>query len=143
MQETQGQKAQETVIGFAAAVAMVLAHAERLRADDGREMRTERVGLLDAVGRVLGAPILADRDQPPFDRATRDGFAVRAAEISAGLERRVTGRGGAAGVFAGLELRVTGEVRAGDGGDGGAVGSGEAVEIMTGAPVPAGTDAVV
>jgi molybdopterin molybdotransferase len=125
MQETQGQKAEEKVIGFAEGLAAVLAHAERLRAD-GRETRTERVGLLEAVGRVLGAPILADRDQPPFDRATRDGFAVRAAEISAGLE-----------------LRVTGQVRAGDRGTGGAVGAGEAVEIMTGAPVPAGADAVV
>jgi molybdopterin molybdotransferase len=133
MQETQGQQAQdktqdktqEKVIGFAEALATVLGHAERLRVD-GREIRMERVGLLDAAGRVLGEPILADRDQPPFDRATRDGFAVRAAEIAAGLE-----------------LRVMGQVRAGERWTGGAVGSGEAVEIMTGAPVPAGADAVV
>ncbi|HEX4650791.1 MAG TPA: gephyrin-like molybdotransferase Glp [Granulicella sp.] len=125
MQETQGQ-VQEKVIGFAEALATVLAHAEGLRVDGGREMRTERVGLLEAVGRVLGAPILADRDQPPFDRATRDGFAVRAAEIASGAR-----------------LRVAGQVRAGERWIGGAVGSGEAVEIMTGAPVPVGADAVV
>jgi molybdopterin molybdotransferase len=125
MQETQGQ-VQEKVIGFAEALATVLAHAEGLRVDGGREMRTERVGLLEAVGRVLGAPILADRDQPPFDRATRDGFAVRAEEIASGAR-----------------LRVAGQVRAGERWIGGAVGSGEAVEIMTGAPVPVGADAVV
>ena len=72
-------------------------------------MRTERVGLLEAVGRVLGAPILADRDQPPFDRATRDGFAVRAEEISAGS--------GAAGDRAGAGGRAV-DGRVGGGGVG-------------------------
>jgi molybdopterin molybdotransferase len=66
---------------------------------------------------------LADRDYPPFDRSMRDGFALRAAEIPG-------------------SLRVVGEVRAGTAFDG-VVGPGEAVEIMTGAPVPAGLDAVV
>ena len=97
-----------------------------MRGDAGRAAGTERVELLQAAGRVLAAPILADRDQPPFDRSTRDGFAVRAAEIASGAR-----------------LRVTGQVRAGERWTGGAVDAGEAVEIMTGAPVPEGADAVV
>ena len=41
---------------------------------------TETVGLAKAQGRILAEPVAADRDYPPFDRATRDGYAVRAAE---------------------------------------------------------------
>ncbi len=85
---------------------------------------TEKVGLLDAQGRVLAAGVVADRDQPPFDRSTRDGFACRAED-------------------AGGALRVMGMVRAGEVWQGDPLGAGEAVEIMTGAPVPAGADCVV
>jgi molybdopterin molybdotransferase len=74
-------------------------------------------------GRVLAEDILADRDYPPFARSARDGFAVRAADLPG-------------------DLRVTGEVRAGEVFEG-AVMTGEAVEIMTGAPLPSGADAVV
>ncbi len=84
---------------------------------------TESVRLLDAAGRVLAESITADRDYPPFRRSARDGFAVRAADLPG-------------------ELRVIGEVRAGEVFRG-AVGLGEAVEIMTGAPLPEGADAVV
>ena len=87
---------------------------------------SEEVLLLHAVGRVLAEPVLADRDFPPFPRATRDGFAVRADDLAHGLTL----------------LRVVGQVRAGDSYDL-PVTSGEAVEIMTGAAVPAGADAVV
>ncbi|HBY64369.1 MAG TPA: molybdopterin molybdenumtransferase MoeA, partial [Solibacterales bacterium] len=79
--------------------------------------------LEDAAGRVLAAPALADRDYPPLARSVRDGFAVRAAGF----------RGSA---------QVVGEVRAGEV-FAGVVGDGEAVEIMTGAPVPEGADAVI
>jgi len=85
---------------------------------------TEEVGLLEARGRVLAEAVVADRDQPPFERATRDGFAVRAAE------------------FGDEALRVVGTVRAGDLWRGGSLKKGEAIEIMTGAPVPEGADAV-
>ncbi|TCK71619.1 gephyrin-like molybdotransferase Glp [Acidipila rosea] len=85
---------------------------------------TEKVGLLDAQGRVLAAGVVADRDQPPFDRSTRDGFACRAED-------------------AGGALRVMGTVRAGEVWHVDPLGAGEAVEIMTGAPVPAGADCVV
>ncbi|HEY4675548.1 MAG TPA: gephyrin-like molybdotransferase Glp, partial [Candidatus Angelobacter sp.] len=71
-------------------------------------------------------PVKADRDFPPFPRATRDGFAVRADDLARGMTL----------------LRVVGQVRAGDSYDL-PVASGEAVEIMTGAAVPAEADAVV
>jgi molybdopterin molybdotransferase len=87
---------------------------------------TETVPLLESLGRVLARPVAADRDQPPFDRSTRDGFAVRAADV----------REGAA-------LKIVGQVRAGEVWAGGDVEAGEAVQIMTGAAMPAGTDAVV
>lgn len=86
----------------------------------------ETVDLKDALLRVLAQEIRADRDYPPFDRAARDGFAVRAADCEK----------------AGATLRVIGEVAAGAGFRG-RVGAGECVHIMTGAPVPEGADAVV
>jgi molybdopterin molybdotransferase len=82
--------------------------------------------LMQAVRRVLAEPVKADRDFPPFPRATRDGFAVRADDLASGK----------------MLLRVVGQVRAGDSYDL-PLASGEAVEIMTGAAVPAGADAVV
>ncbi len=83
----------------------------------------ETVALLDAAGRVLAENITADRDYPPVARSVRDGFAVRSADALKGV-------------------RLIGEVRAGASFSG-TVGSGETVEIMTGAPIPAGADAVV
>lgn len=83
----------------------------------------ETVLIEDSPGRVLAEAIPADRDYPPFNRAMRDGFAVRASDIP--------GR-----------LRVVGEVRAGERFRS-SLQPGEAIEIMTGAPVPDGADAVV
>ncbi|SEG48770.1 molybdopterin molybdochelatase [Bryocella elongata] len=88
-------------------------------------LERERIGLRDADGRLLAEPIYADRDQPPFDRSTRDGYAVRAAELSAGTA-----------------LHIIGSLRAGELWSGPAISSGEALEIMTGAPVPEGADCV-
>jgi molybdopterin molybdotransferase len=100
---------------------------ERCRAIlDAGDRPSEEVLLLHALGRVLAEPVVADRDFPPFARATRDGFAVRADDLVSGV----------------TTLRVVGQVRAGDTYDL-PVASGEAVEIMTGAAVPAGADAVV
>ena len=86
-------------------------------------MGTEEVSLLDSDGRILAEPIHADRDYPPFPRSSRDGFAVKAENLPG-------------------ELRVIGEVRAGESFPDMLV-AGEAVEIMTGAPLPEGADAVV
>ena len=84
---------------------------------------TEQAPSLEAAGRVLAEEITADRDYPPFARSARDGFAVRAVDVPG-------------------ELRVIGEVRAGETFRG-FVSPGGAVEIMTGAPLPEGADAVV
>lgn len=86
----------------------------------------ETVELGQANGRVLAETVIADRDQPPFDRSTRDGFAVRATEASNGIW-----------------LRQRGTLRAGEIWRGPATGAGECIEIMTGAPLPTGADAVV
>ena len=89
----------------------------------------EMVPLLDAAGLVLAEDLRADRDFPPFRRATRDGFAVRAADAST----------------APAELRRVGEIKAGASIEQSAItiGAGECAEIMTGAPVPSGADAVI
>jgi len=86
---------------------------------------TERVELAQAAGRVLARPLRADRDQPPFTRSTRDGFACRAAEAST-HER----------------LAITGATQAGDA-PSGPLERDSAWEIMTGAPPPKGADAVM
>lgn len=83
----------------------------------------ETVALLESVGRVLAESVTADRDMPARSRSVRDGFAVRAADLPG-------------------SLRIVGEVRAGESFSG-SVGEGEAVEIMTGAPMPDGADSVV
>ncbi|MFG0274021.1 MAG: molybdopterin molybdotransferase MoeA [Phycisphaerales bacterium] len=77
------------------------------------------------LGATLAAPILADRDQPPFDRAEMDGYAVRAADIREGAR-----------------LRIVGETPAGAG-PGPSIKQGECVRIATGAPLPPDADAVI
>jgi molybdopterin molybdotransferase len=76
-------------------------------------------------GRILAQPLLADCDQPPFARSTRDGYACRAAEASTHIP-----------------LAIAGAARAGDCPSGPLL-PGAAWEIMTGAPVPSGADAVM
>ena len=85
----------------------------------------EMVPLSAAAGRVLASGIRADRDQPPFPRSTRDGFACRAAEANSHQF-----------------LFLAGQIRAGQQ-PSAPVGKGEIWEIMTGAPVPDGADCVV
>ena len=89
----------------------------------------ETVTLLNAAGRILGEPVPADRDIPPFPRCTRDGYAVRAADL-AQLPATLT---------------VIGEIKAGPlpGKVLSQLNRGDAFSIMTGAPVPPGADAVV
>ncbi|MSO82091.1 MAG: molybdopterin molybdenumtransferase MoeA [Acidobacteria bacterium] len=92
--------------------------------------RTERVPLSDANGRVLAQDVVAAADVPPFDRAAMDGYAVRA-EDSSGATReqpRTLRR---------IETLFTGQVSQRT------IGPGECIEIATGAPMPAGADAVV
>jgi molybdopterin molybdotransferase len=110
------------VVTFEQARHIVERHASRLRPSGN-----ENVPLLESLGRVLAAPVLADRDFPPFPRATRDGYAVRAADLS----------------MLPATLKVIGEIKAGAANTALHVGPGEAASIMTGAPAPSGSDAVV
>jgi molybdopterin molybdotransferase len=84
----------------------------------------ECVELTRANGRVLAQPLMADADQPPFDRSIRDGFACRASEASTHAA-----------------LGIAGSTRAGETPIG-ELPPNAVWEIMTGAPVPAGADAV-
>jgi len=112
------------VISFSEALAVVQQYASQLSPTD-----PEFVSLLDGYRLALAENLVADRDFPPFPRATRDGYAVRAEDV--------------AGVPA--QLRCVGELKAGAtvAQSSVTVQPGETVEIMTGAPVPSGTDAVV
>jgi molybdopterin molybdotransferase len=85
----------------------------------------DSVGLAVAHGRVLARDVLADRDYPPFDRSTRDGYTVRAADVSEGTV-----------------LTCVGEIKAGDVPTI-SINAGECLQVMTGAAVPKGADAVV
>lgn len=114
----------ETVLTFEDARHLVERHASEIPVPE-----SEEVDLLDAPGRVLAETVVADRDLPPFPRSTRDGYAVRSADLNQ-LPSTV---------------EVIGEIKAGEKLDNipKHVASGQAVAIMTGAPVPSGTDAVV
>jgi molybdopterin molybdotransferase len=87
---------------------------------------TERVGALAALGRILAEPVVSRRELPPWPNSSMDGYAVRAEDTR-------TGR---------AELAVVGRVTAGEL-PARAVAAGEAMRIFTGAPLPAGADAVV
>ena len=98
---------------------------ERARQISRERLVVERVELGRAAGRALAEPVIADRDLPPFARSTRDGFACRAADAA----RHEW-------------MPVTGMIRAGQP-HMGSLPVGAAIEIMTGAAVPEGADAVV
>ena len=103
------------------ALAIMFAHTPTLP--------TEEVNLTEAVGRWLCADAFSDLDLPPFNRARMDGYAMVAADTSAASATNA------------VTLQSIGEVAAGVAFEGALV-SGQAVRIMTGAPVPAGADAV-
>ncbi|MGB7202018.1 MAG: gephyrin-like molybdotransferase Glp [Pyrinomonadaceae bacterium] len=90
-----------------------------------QSLGSEKIALSAAVGRILAENIVADADLPPFDRSMMDGYAVVAADTKATP----------------VTLRIVGESAAGHGWHK-KLRSGEAVRIMTGAPVPSGADAV-
>src|SRR5437588_12149079 len=88
-------------------------------------LASESIALSDSQGRILAEDIIADTDLPPFDRAQMDGYAVRAHDVA----------------HAPALLKIVGESAAGAGWHE-EMNAGEAVRIMTGAPVPDGADAV-
>jgi molybdopterin molybdotransferase len=117
-------QAPATVLTYSQAAMAVQEQCSLVRNEARRGQ--EMLPLLAAMGRVLAQPVTADRDQPPFRRSTRDGFAGRADELAADNS-----------------LHVTGQIRAGEPAGNIKLGPGQAVEIMTGAPVPEGADCVV
>ena len=108
------------MIDLAAAIALVERTATPLP--------PRRQRLMDAVGRRLAAGVVADCDSPPWDRAMMDGFAVRSADFDRPGEI--------------VELDVAVDLAAGDV-TGLEIRPGTCARIMTGAPIPAGADAVV
>lgn len=109
------------LVSYSQAAILVSNHAKAIQ---NRRPPTEELEIALAIGRILAQPVVADRDMPSFARSTRDGFACRAVEAS---EHRL--------------LHVAGSSRAGDR-PAGPLPEGTAWEIMTGAAVPQGADAV-
>lgn len=85
----------------------------------------EELGLLDALGRYAARDLLASIASPPFENSMMDGYALRAADSSTSQALKVVGE-----QAAGLDLSLR-------------LGAGEAIRIFTGAPMPAGADAVI
>ena len=111
------------ILSFEEARHLVEHHAAQLR-PHGKEL----LELLDGAGRVLAEPVVADRNFPPFPRATRDGYAVRVADLAT----------------LPAKLDVVAELKAGVASrDVPTLAAGQAAAIMTGAPAPPGSDAVV
>jgi molybdopterin molybdotransferase len=102
-----------------------VSEAIRIIKEQTKPLAVETVTLSDALGRVLAEEVIADSDLPPFDRAQMDGYAVRSADT----------------LDAPARLRIAGESAAGRGWHR-EMQAGEAVRIMTGAPVPTGADSV-
>ena len=115
--ENSKPSSDEQMIPVAEAIRIVRAHTSTLP--------SERISLENARGRFLAQDIVADSDLPPFDRSQMDGYALRASDVQT----------------VPAKLRVVGESAAGRGWHN-EMKSGEAVRIMTGAPVPAGADSV-
>jgi molybdopterin molybdotransferase len=100
--------------------------AQQLVLEQARSFGRETVALEQAAGRVLSGVIRADRDYPPFPRATMDGYAVRLGDLEKGIRQ-----------FAVVETIMAGAQSAR------AIGAGECYKIMTGAAVPAPADIVI
>lgn len=117
---------------------MVFTPAAMISVEEARErilanfhrLEAEERPILDALGQTLAEDIRAEFNIPPLDNTAMDGYAVQAASTAGASES------------APVELRVIGELAAGYVFDG-VVEPGTAVRIMTGAPIPAGADAIV
>jgi molybdopterin molybdotransferase len=104
-----------------------LADAQRVVLEAVRPLAPVETAAGDAVGLVLADDVAADEDVPPFANSAVDGYAVVAADTSAPP----------------AELKIVGEIPAGAPPPATPLVAGEAIRIMTGAPFPAGADAVV
>ena len=106
------------MISYKEAQEILLRHA--------RPFGQEKIGLEDAYGRVLAETIFADRDYPPFNRSSMDGFAMRTGDLQKGIRR-----------FTVVETIFAGATHTKP------LGPGECYKIMTGAPVPDEADIVI
>jgi len=104
---------------------LAVAEARARMLDGAAPLGTESVALAASLGRVLAEPVVASRDQPPFDASAMDGWAIRRADLATVESFRIAGESAAGRAHAA------------------AVQPGEAVRIFTGAPVPPGADLVV
>lgn len=109
---------------------MSVESARELLLDRVSALSAEHVPLLESLGRVLASDIRSDIDVAPFDNSAMDGFAVRVADLAGADEAHPA------------QVRVIEHIAAGDAPTL-VVGPGQAARIMTGAPVPAGAEAVV
>ncbi|HEX5646625.1 MAG TPA: gephyrin-like molybdotransferase Glp [Nitrospira sp.] len=108
-----------------------LHEAQHIVLDATAVLGLEKISLLDALGRTIGEDIVAERDNPPWDNSAMDGFAVRWEDIKQdhAIQKPVT-------------LAVIEDVPAGRM-PSKTVGAGQAIRIMTGAPIPQGADTVL
>src|SRR5512134_3542406 len=108
-----------------------LEEAQRIVLEATPTLGLEKISILDALGRVLGEELVAERDNPPWNNSAMDGFAVRWEDIKQeqAIQKPVT-------------LSVIEDVPAGTM-PSKAVGCGQAIRIMTGAPIPRGADTVL
>src|SRR3972149_8165405 len=102
-----------------------LGEAQRLALSLAAETGDEEVSLDDASSRVLSLDVVAGLDNPPFDRAMMDGYAVVAKNTFGASSTNP------------VALKVVGAVSTGDS-PALSLASGEAIKIMTGAPIPKG-----
>lgn len=102
-----------------------VAEAQALCLDRLPQLGTEAIALRQAAGRTLAAPVVADRDQPPFAASAMDGYAVQGDDLQPGATYRVAGEAAAGHLW------------------NGSLQTGEALRIFTGAPVPDGLTHVV
>lgn len=103
-----------------------ISEAIKIIEHETHSLNAETIDLENSVGRILAETVKADMDLPPFDRSQMDGFAVKSKDTNSNAP---------------VKLKIIGESIAGKGFNG-KLKSGEAVRIMTGAPVPSGADAV-
>jgi molybdopterin molybdotransferase len=111
-----------TMISFKEALGRILSHVQPLG--------SEKVSLLEALGRVMAEDIYANRNIPPLDNSGMDGYAVKYADIRNGSKGRP------------IHLKVVENLPAGSVSTK-RLGKGQAIRIMTGAPIPKGADTVI
>jgi molybdopterin molybdotransferase len=115
--------AEKTLFGYEDALAATIAEIDPLPA--------ETISFSELVGRITANDIMALVDSPSIDVSLKDGYAVRSADVAAAVPENP------------VSLKVVGELAAAGESSGGSIGEGEAVRILSGAPIPKGANAVL